>query len=278
MPREVKLGLIIAGAFLSLIGGVVATRLLQTGGFEEVEPAVARGPVTVRAQQPEPEPKPEAKPVKSEPADDPTEEAPPGTPGISLPEFPPLGTPGPSPSTEKELTGIVTPSDIVVPPLENSETPKAAPPPTPGPLQPVGAVESPKVQPKPEPKPKPTPTQEEPAPVPEISTLPEISATTKEPGESPTSEMGPDPGGQPLPKETEPGGMAPLIPVAPGLPSVEVPGVPGTIEPPAPPVAEPGSVPFVPAPPPGLGNPSKIEPEPVPNASMPAGLRSADST
>src|SRR5215207_8068878 len=128
MTRETKLGLVVAGSFLALVGGVVAVRLKQADGppaeAEVVEAAPAETPATAPPAE-----EPERRDVSAAALAMADKTRMPAAPAVATPPDPkPEPTPPPAPTA-----------------------PVMAPPPAPP-------------EPKPEPKPEPTP----PPPVPEV--------------------------------------------------------------------------------------------------------------
>src|SRR5947209_11980120 len=157
MTRETKLGLVVAGSFLALVGGVVVARLKQVDmpgeGTEAAEKPAATAPDSPTLP---PEPEKKAIPVSSEAvarAGD--KKMPAGSPEPGPAAAPPPDTPPPQPTTS--TPPAAPPMEPVAAPPGANASGSALPPPMTPLMEPVPP-------PAVEPKPAEPPKEEKPAP------------------------------------------------------------------------------------------------------------------
>jgi hypothetical protein len=244
MTRETKLGLVVAGSFLALVGGVVVARLKQVEMPGETVEAAAAAPAEKPPEEKPPEPQKIVKPVPGDafaqagnskmPADDPAP-APAKTPEPEPMAPPPMITPPASPAAAP----VEPPSPAVIspPPMTPATPPEPMPPPAPEPMAPT-----PPAPPSEPMAPAPTPAPMTPAPTPP-SPEPMAPAPTPAPTPTPTP---PEPAAPTPPAPTTPSPMpvAPIPtppdppPASPPAPTIK-PAEPTVVKQPDPPAAPP---------------------------------------
>jgi hypothetical protein len=230
MTRETKLGLVVAGSFLALVGGVVVARLRQidmpgepeASATGELNPAVAEAATS-------PPPAPEPKKLKNQVSSDVLANA----GGAKMPSaektpdpFPaPAAVVTPPPAPAQTDPQPAAPAKVVVPPMKSAE-PVVPVEPSPDPAQFVGPPAPPEGTVSPTPVVvNPTLTAPDPKPA-----VPPAAADTPPPAPAAVTTL-PDKPAEPVPVAVQPSPTVPVpIPAMPDPP----PATPPKPEPPAP--------------------------------------------